>query len=49
MERKDREPSPEYEDCKKLALSRGVPLKEIFEDARKRGGEFLKGRRAGNP
>ncbi len=27
--------SPEYEDCKKLALEKGVPLKEIFEEARK--------------
>ena len=27
--------SPEYEDCKRLALEKGVPLKQIFEDAKK--------------
>jgi hypothetical protein len=27
--------SPEYEDCKKLALEKGVPLKQIFEEAKK--------------
>ena len=27
--------SPEYEDCKKLATEKGIPLKEIFEEARK--------------
>jgi hypothetical protein len=27
--------SPEYEDCKRLALERGVPLKDVFEEARK--------------
>ncbi len=27
--------SPEYEDCKRLALEKGVPLKEVFEEARK--------------
>jgi uncharacterized protein (TIGR00299 family) protein len=27
--------SPEYDDCKKLALERGVPLKEVFEEARR--------------
>ena len=27
--------SPEYEDCKRLALERGVPLKQIFEEAKK--------------
>jgi hypothetical protein len=26
--------SPEYEDCKRLALERGVPLKEVFEEAK---------------
>ncbi|HVP79244.1 MAG TPA: nickel pincer cofactor biosynthesis protein LarC [Thermodesulfobacteriota bacterium] len=26
--------SPEYEDCKRLALERGVPLKDIFEEAK---------------
>jgi len=29
--------SPEYDDCKRLALERGVPLKEVFEEARRLG------------
>lgn len=27
--------SPEYEDCKRLALKKGVPLKAIFEESKK--------------
>jgi uncharacterized protein (TIGR00299 family) protein len=27
--------SPEYDDCKRLALEKGIPLKDIFEEARK--------------
>jgi hypothetical protein len=27
--------SPEYDVCKKLALGRGVPLKEVFEEAKR--------------
>jgi hypothetical protein len=27
--------SPEYEDCKRLALEKGVPLKDIFEEAKR--------------
>ena len=27
--------SPEYEDCKRLALTKRVPLKDVFEEARK--------------
>jgi uncharacterized protein (TIGR00299 family) protein len=27
--------SPEYEDCKRLALERKVPLKEVFEEAKR--------------
>jgi uncharacterized protein (TIGR00299 family) protein len=27
--------SPEYEDCKRLSLEKGIPIKEIFEEARK--------------
>jgi len=27
--------SPEYEDCKRLALEKGVPLKEVFEEAKR--------------
>jgi pyridinium-3,5-bisthiocarboxylic acid mononucleotide nickel chelatase len=36
--------SPEYEDCKRLALKKGVPLKEIFEEARKEAMTFRKGK-----
>ena len=36
--------SPEYEDCKKLALEKRVPLKEIFEEARKEAMTFRKGK-----
>jgi len=35
--------SPEYEDCKRLALEKRVPLKEIFEEARKEAMTFRKG------
>jgi uncharacterized protein (TIGR00299 family) protein len=34
--------SPEYDDCKKLALRKKVPLKEIFEEARKEAMALLK-------
>ena len=34
--------SPEYEDCKQLALKKRVPLKEVFEEARKEGMTFLR-------
>jgi uncharacterized protein (TIGR00299 family) protein len=27
--------SPEYEDCKRFALEKGVPLKEVFEEAKR--------------
>jgi len=27
--------SPEYEDCKRLATKKGVPLKDVFEEARR--------------
>jgi uncharacterized protein (TIGR00299 family) protein len=27
--------SPEYDDCKRLALKNGIPLKEIFEEAKR--------------
>jgi hypothetical protein len=36
--------SPEYEDCKRLALGKGIPLKEVFEEA-KRVAIILKGNR----
>jgi uncharacterized protein (TIGR00299 family) protein len=34
--------SPEYEDCKRLALDKRVPLKEVFEEARKEAIPFQK-------
>jgi uncharacterized protein (TIGR00299 family) protein len=34
--------SPEYDDCKRLALRKKVPLKEIFEEARKEAMTSLK-------
>jgi uncharacterized protein (TIGR00299 family) protein len=33
--------SPEYEDCKRLALVRSVSLKEVFDEARKEATIFL--------
>jgi uncharacterized protein (TIGR00299 family) protein len=36
--------SPEYEDCKRLALEKRVPLKEIFEEVRKESIAFQKGK-----
>ena len=36
--------SPEYEDCKRLALEKRVPLKEIFEEARREAMTFRKGK-----
>jgi hypothetical protein len=34
--------SPEYEDCKRLALKKGVPLKEVYEEARKEAMALLR-------
>ncbi len=34
--------SPEYEDCKRLALAQKVPLKEIYEEAKKAALHFQK-------
>lgn len=31
--------SPEFEDCRRIALERGVPLKEVFEAARRAAAE----------
>lgn len=36
--------SPEYEDCKRLALEKRVPLKEVFEEARKEAMTFREGK-----
>ena len=33
--------SPEYEDCKRLAVQKKIALKEIFEEARKEALSFL--------
>ena len=35
--------SPEYEDCKRLALKRKIPLKEVFEEARRLAVTISKG------
>jgi uncharacterized protein (TIGR00299 family) protein len=37
--------SPEYEDCKRLALEKGVPLKDIFQEAKKMAKIFQRKRR----
>jgi hypothetical protein len=34
-ERKVVNVSPEYEDCKRLALKKGIPLKDIFEESKR--------------
>ncbi len=34
--------SPEYEDCKALAIERKVPLKEVFEEARREAGNRMR-------
>jgi hypothetical protein len=33
--------SPEYEDCKQVALKKRIPLKEVFEEARKEAMAFV--------
>ncbi|MCH7760762.1 nickel pincer cofactor biosynthesis protein LarC [candidate division TA06 bacterium] len=33
--------SPEYEDCRKIALEKGLPLKEIYEEAKRAAREKL--------
>jgi pyridinium-3,5-bisthiocarboxylic acid mononucleotide nickel chelatase len=40
--------APEYEDCRKLALKRGVSLKEVFEEAKREARAFLSGSKS-NP
>lgn len=32
--------SPEYEDCRRIALQRGIPLKEIYEEAKRAAREM---------
>jgi uncharacterized protein (TIGR00299 family) protein len=41
--------SPEYEDCKKLAIENRVPLKEVFEEARRVAILFQKNRQVRPP
>jgi uncharacterized protein (TIGR00299 family) protein len=38
--------SPEYEDCKRLALKKRVPLKEVFEEAKKEAVTLQRRRRS---
>jgi uncharacterized protein (TIGR00299 family) protein len=38
--------SPEYEDCKRLALKKRVPLKEVFEEAKKEAAALLRRRKS---
>jgi uncharacterized protein (DUF111 family) len=35
--------SPEYEDCKRLALEKKIPLKEVFEETRRLAATISKG------
>jgi pyridinium-3,5-bisthiocarboxylic acid mononucleotide nickel chelatase len=37
--------SPEYEDCKRKALEKRIPLKDVFEEARKAARTFEEGQR----
>ena len=41
--------SPEYDDCKRLALENRVPLKEVFEEAKRVATLFQKNRRPMQP
>ncbi len=41
--------SPEYEDCKRLALENRVPLKEVFEEAKRVATLFQKSKRPMQP
>ena len=36
--------SPEYEDCRRIAEREGIPLKEVYEEARRAAGERIHGR-----
>ena len=33
--------SPEYEDCRKIASQHGIPLKEVYDEASRVGGQML--------
>ncbi len=35
--------TPEYEDCRRIALARGLPLKEVFDAAKAAGRSLLEG------
>jgi uncharacterized protein (TIGR00299 family) protein len=41
--------SPEYEDCKRLALKRKIPLKDVFEEAKKVAITFQENQREAFP
>lgn len=36
--------SPEYEDCRKIAKDKGIPIKEVYEEVRAEAWKVLKGR-----
>ena len=36
--------SPEYEDCRRIAEREGIPLKEVYEEARRAARELMHGR-----
>lgn len=36
--------SPEYEDCRKIAKDKGIPIKEVYEETRAEAWRVLKGR-----
>ncbi len=38
--------SPEYEDCRRVAAKKKVPLKQVFEEARKEAGTFFERRKS---
>jgi hypothetical protein len=35
--------SPEYEDCKEIAATQGIPLRKVYEDAKTAVRKLLKG------
>jgi uncharacterized protein (DUF111 family) len=36
--------SPEYEDCRTIASQLGIPLKEVYEEAKRAAWEMIRGR-----
>ncbi len=37
--------SPEYEDCKKIAIKQGIPLKDIFDEAKRAAMKWFEGKK----